>query len=221
MTQTNAGNIKAVIWDFGGVITSSPFEAFNRYEESHDLPKDFIRSINARDPDRNAWAQFERNEISPAEFDTLFASEAAALGHSVPGRDILACLAGNIRPEMVAVLNGLKSRGYKIACITNNVQTGSGAGMARTETAATEIAAIMALFDHVIESSKVGIRKPDPEIYRMACAAIAVDPAQAVFLDDLGINLKPARQLGMQTIKVLSAAQAISDLEAILGHTLP
>jgi putative hydrolase of the HAD superfamily len=221
MTQSNSKTVTAVIWDFGGVITSSPFEAFNRYEESHALPQDFIRSINARNPDHNAWAQFERNEITPAEFDALFAAEAAAQGHDVPGRDILACLAGSIRPNMVAVLKGLKTRGYKIACITNNVQSGSGAGMARTETAATEIEAIMALFDHVIESSKVGIRKPDPEIYRMACAAIDVEPTHAVFLDDLGINLKPARQLGMQTIKVLGAEQAIADLEAVLGHPLP
>jgi putative hydrolase of the HAD superfamily len=220
MTQTNNKTITAVIWDFGGVITSSPFEAFNGYEESHGLPRDFIRSINTRNPDDNAWAQFERNEITPDDFDALFAAEAAALGHYVPGRDILACLAGSIRPEMVAVLNNLKTRGYKIACITNNVQSGSGAGMARSASAATEIEAVMALFDHVIESSKVGIRKPDPEIYRMVCAAINVEPAQAVFLDDLGINLKPARQLGMATIKVLNANQAITDLEAILGHTL-
>lgn len=220
MTQTNSTTITAVIWDFGGVITSSPFEAFNRYEESHGLPQDFIRSINARNPDHNAWAQFERNEITPDDFDALFAAEAAALGHHVPGRDILACLAGSIRPEMVAVLNNLKTRGYKIACITNNVQSGNGAGMARSASAATEIEAIMALFDHVIESSKVGIRKPDPEIYRMACAAINVEPTQAVFLDDLGINLKPARQLGMATIKVQNANQAITDLEAILGHPL-
>ena len=221
MTQDNRDKIEAVIWDFGGVITSSPFEAFNQYEDRNGLPKDFIRSINARDPDHNAWAQFERNEISADEFDLLFAREAANLGHQVPGRDILACLAGTIRPEMVAVLKGLKARGYKIACITNNVQSGSGAGMARSASVAAEIESVLELFDDVIESSKVGVRKPDPKIYLMACAHINIEPSAAVFLDDLGINLKPARQLGMQTIKVLNAAQAIRDLTALLGHDLP
>ena len=111
--------IKAVIWDFGGVITSSPFDAFNRYEKDNGLPKDFVRQINATNPDTNAWAQFERNEIDAQAFDIAFAKEASAQGHDVPGRDILACLAGDIRPEMVEVLKGLKQRGYKIGCITN------------------------------------------------------------------------------------------------------
>ena len=119
----------AVIWDFGGVITSSPFEAFNRYEASNNLPTDFIRKINSTNPDSNAWAKFERNEITVAEFDTSFAAEAQALGHDVRGADILACLAGDIRPEMIAVLNSLKQRGYKLGCITNNVKTGTGPGI--------------------------------------------------------------------------------------------
>lgn len=208
--------IKAVIWDFGGVITSSPFEAFARFETETGLPADFIRTVNATNPDTNAWARFERSEIDAAAFDAAFRAEATALGHSVGGADILALLAGDIRPEMVAMLEKLKADGYQLACITNNVKTGSGAGMARSEAQAARVKTVLALFDHVIESSVVGVRKPDPEIYKMACAALGVDPSACVFLDDLGVNLKPARAMGMQTIKVLHADQAIADLTDML-----
>ena len=217
MTQ----NYQAVIWDFGGVITSSPFEAFKAYEQENALPTDFIRTINATDPDTNAWAQFERSDIDAARFDVAFREEALARGHDVPGADVLALLAGSLRPEMIAVLDGLKGRGYRLACITNNVKTGSGAGMARTQEKADAVAEVMTRFEHVIESSEVGVRKPQPEIYHMACDKLGVTPAQCVFLDDLGINLKPARAMGMATVKVLSAAQAIDDLSALLGHELP
>ena len=213
-------NFDAVIWDFGGVITSSPFEAFARFEIANELPKDFIRSINATNPDTNAWALFERSEIDADAFDTAFQAEAAARGHSVRGADVLALLAGDIRPEMVAVLQRLIDEDYKIGCITNNVKTGSGAGMARSMDKAAAVEGVMELFSHVIESSKVGIRKPDQEIYKMACAALDVAPERAVFLDDLGVNLKPARALGMATIKVAGAEQAISELETLLGHPL-
>ncbi|MGI9440551.1 MAG: HAD-IA family hydrolase [Parvibaculales bacterium] len=217
MTQ----NFQAVIWDFGGVITSSPFEAFNRYERANNLPIDFIRNINAHNPDSNSWARFERNEIDSATFDREFLREAQTRDHAVPGRDVLALLAGDIRPEMVAVLDGLKSRDYRLACITNNVKTGTGAGMARNPKKAQMVQQIMARFEHIIESSVVGVRKPDPAIYKMACDSLNLAPAQCVFLDDLGVNLKPAAAIGMATIKVLSAAQAIADLAQLLGHELP
>ena len=211
-------NFQAVIWDFGGVITSSPFEAFNRYETANGLPENFIRSINSTNPDDNAWALFERSEIDAAAFDTAFLQEAEARGHSVRGADVLALLAGDVRPEMVAVLDRLKADGYRIACITNNVKTGSGAGMARNIEKAEEIEQVLARFEHVIESSVVGVRKPDPAIYLMACDKLGVEPQDCVFLDDLGINLKPARALGMATIKVAAAAPAIDELEGLLGH---
>lgn len=197
-----------MLWDFGGVILSSPFEAFNRYEEDHALPTDFIRSVNATDPDTNAWARLERTEIGPAEFDTAFADESERLGHRVPGADVLALLSGAVRPEMVVALDRVIEAGYRTACITNNVAGGG---------ARPEVDAIMARFDHVIESSKVGIRKPEPRIYELACEAVGVAPTECVYLDDLGINLKPAAAMGMATIKVLSGEQAIADLERVLG----
>lgn len=208
-----------VIFDFGGVITASPFEAFNRLEEERGLPRDFVRRVNARDPDKNAWARFERAEIDAAAFDRAFAAEARALGHELEGEAVLAVLAGAVRPAMVAALDTLKTRGFTIGCITNNVPSGKGAGMARSESAAAEIAAIMDRFDHVIESSKVGVRKPDPAIYRMMCEALGVDAPSCVYLDDLGINCKPAAALGMRAIKVVDVDQTLAELSAATGLT--
>lgn len=205
-----------VIFDFGGVITASPFEAFNRLEEERGLPRDFVRRVNAADPDGNAWAKFERAEIDAATFDALFAEEARALGHDLEGEAVLAVLAGAVRPAMVAALDTLKAEGFTIGCITNNVPSGKGSGMARSDALAAEVAAIMARFDHVVESSKVGVRKPDPRIYRMMCEALDVDAAACVYLDDLGINCKPAAQLGMHAIKVTSGEQALKELSQIL-----
>lgn len=211
--------VQAVIWDFGGVLTSSPFEAFSRFEKEQGLPADFIRGINATNPDTNAWALFERSEVSLDEFDELFAKEAAAKGGNVRGRQVVELLAGDIRPEMVEALKRCKEK-FKVGCITNNVSAGEGAGMARSADKAAAVADVMSLFDHIIESSKAGIRKPDPRIYQMACEALEVDAAQSVYLDDLGINLKPARALGMTTIKVLNAPQALDELEAAVGFPL-
>ena len=211
--------VEAVIWDFGGVLTSSPFEAFNRYEAERGLAKDFIRSINAANPDTNAWVLFERSECSLDEFDRLFADESEAKGARIPGRDIIELLSGDIRPEMVTALKRCKERA-KVGCITNNVSAGTGAGMARSSEKAAAVQEIMSLFDHVIESSKAGIRKPDPRIYEMACEALGVSAAASVYLDDLGINLKPARALGMTTIKVMTPEQALRDLEAAVGFSV-
>jgi len=211
---------KAVLWDFGGVLTTSPFESFNRFEIDRNLPKDFIRSINATNPETNAWAQLESSEISIEEFDDKFAQEAAALGYEVRGQEVLTLLSGQIRPEMVKALEIIKQT-LKVGCITNNVKSaGEGPGMANTTERATEVANVMALFDTIIESSKTGIRKPDPKIYEIACEEMGIQPNDAVFLDDLGINLKPARALGMTTIKVLTADQALIELESHLQLTL-
>jgi putative hydrolase of the HAD superfamily len=215
---STGATIKAVIWDFGGVLTSSPFEAFARYETENGLPKDFIRGINAINPDTNAWALFEQARISPADFDTQFLAESDAQGHGVRGNDVLALLAGDLRAGAVAAL-GLIAKDYKVGCITNNVPSGKGPGMAGTAEKARDVAKVMAMFNHILESSKIGIRKPDPRIYALMCEALDVEPSTCVYLDDLGINLKPARQMGMTTIKVESEAQLLTDLGAVLGRT--
>jgi putative hydrolase of the HAD superfamily len=213
-------NITTVIFDFGGVITSSPFDAFNRMETERGLPHDLVRRINATNPDSNAWALFERAEVNAAEFDALFAVEAKALGHDLRGADVLTCLSGDIRPRMVAALDTLKDAGFRLGCITNNVPSGKGAGMAGTFAKARAIDAILARFEHVIESSKAGVRKPDPRIYQMMCAALGVAAENCIYLDDLGINCKPAAKLGMTAIKVVSEDQALADLGACVGAAL-
>jgi putative hydrolase of the HAD superfamily len=211
--------IRAVLWDFGGVLTTSPFVAFNRYEAERGLPKDFIRAVNATDPDANAWARFERSEIGIDEFDRAFEAESRVLGHAVAGRDVVALLAGDVRPAMVTALRRCRER-LTCACITNNANVGQGPGMTLSQSKSAEVAAIMTLFHLVIESSKVGVRKPDPEIYQITCRALAIAPAEAVYLDDLGINLKPARAMGMTTIKVADPETALEELEAAVGFAL-
>jgi len=207
--------IQAVLWDFGGVLTTSPFEAFNRFEAERGIPLDFIRGINATNAEQNAWARLESSAITLAEFDSEFENESRALGHSIRGQSVIDLLSGDLRPRMVSVLKQCKAR-FKVACLTNNVKSGEGPGMARTTERAARMQEVMGLFDLVLESSKEGIRKPNPAFYLRACEKLRIQPKQAVFLDDLGINLKPAKDLGMTTIKVISEDQAIADLSNVL-----
>ncbi|ATC23256.1 HAD family hydrolase [Caulobacter vibrioides] len=208
--------VEAVIWDFGGVFTTSPFEAFRRYETERGLPKDFIRTVNATDPDANAWARFERAEIDAVAFDGLFRQEALRLGHDVRGADVLPLLYGDLRPSVMAALKTCKAQ-FKVGCITNNVPTGHGPGMAQSAEKALAVGEIMALFDAVIESSKAGVRKPDPRIYQMMCELLGVAPEACIYLDDLGINCKPAAALGMTAIKVSDERQLLDDLAKATG----
>jgi putative hydrolase of the HAD superfamily len=208
--------IEAVIWDFGGVFTTSPFEAFARFETERGLPADIIRRTNASNHRENAWAKFERAEVDIETFDRLFAEESLALGAEVRGKDVLPLLSGDLRPEIVEALKVVKSR-FKTGCITNNLPANAiGSASGRS----LYIAEVMVLFDHIIESAKIGLRKPDPRIYQMMIEALGVDPKHCVYLDDLGVNLKPARDMGMTTIKVVNAPQAIAELEAATGLSL-
>ena len=219
MNTSHAKTPRAVLWDFGGVILSSPFEAFNRYETETGLPKDFIRGLNARNGNTNAWAQMERNEVTLDAFVQLFEAEALLHGQKVDGWRILKSLRGDIRPQMVEALRRCKAS-FRVACITNNVKHGEGPGMARSPEKAAAIAEVMTLFEHVVESSKLGLRKPDPRIYRHTCDLLGVAPEECIYLDDLGINLKPARALGMRTIKVGDPDVAIDELQAMVGIPL-
>ena len=215
--------INAVLFDFGGVILTSPFEAFNVYEEANGLPLDLIRTINTTNPDNNAWAKLERSDVSPEGFGELFEAEAAALGHKVNGSDILGLLSGDLRPEMVEALRRIREAGFKTACLTNNFvahdDRGSGVDSDNPDRARA-LASVMSMFDEVVESARVGIRTPELGFYEIALERLGIEPAEAVFLDDLGINLKPAKAMGMTTIKVLSADQALTDLEAVIGIEL-
>jgi putative hydrolase of the HAD superfamily len=209
--------VRAVIFDFGGVILTSPFDAFARYEAENGLPAGLLRQLNATNPDDNAWARLERSEVDLATFAELFEAEARAAGHAVDGRGVLALLGGELRPAMVEALRRCHER-LKTAMLTNNfVPTPeAGEGLSRTGT----MAEVLALFDVIIESSRTGLRKPDPAIYRLVCAELGVEPEEAVFIDDLGVNLKPARALGMTTIKLVDPDEAIAELEAAVGFPL-
>jgi putative hydrolase of the HAD superfamily len=208
--------IEAVIWDFGGVLTTAPSEAFARFERERGFPVDIIRRTNAANHLENAWAKFERAEVGIDAFDELFAAESRALGAEVRGKDVLPLLLGDLRPEMIEALRRIRAK-FRTGCITNNLPDNA---MGSTSDRMRYIAEIMVLFDHVIESAKIGLRKPDPRIYRMMVETLKVDPEKCVYLDDLGVNLKPAREMGMTTIKVVSAAQAIGELEAATGMKL-
>ena len=204
--------IRAVMFDFGGVISSSPFEAFAHLETERGLPADFVRTVNATNPDTNAWAKLERGEIDVDTFGSLWSEEARSLGHELDGRLVLQRLAGEIRPQMVAAIRACGAT-FKTACLTNN--------FTRAEAVlSVEVTGVYALFDAVLESRVLGVRKPDPRFYELACEELGVAPSECVFLDDLGVNLKPARALGMHTIKVTDPDAALRELGEILGLTL-
>ena len=209
-----------MIWDFGGVFTTSPFEAFNRFEARRGLPKDLIRTVNSTNPNSNAWALFERGEIDGAGFDRKFLEETSALGHPVRGAEILPLLSGEVRPRMVEALTICKQH-FKVGCITNNMNHGQGSAMATNSESASRAGNIMQHFDAIVESSKVGVRKPDPRIYLMICERLRVESRACIYLDDLGINCKAAAQLGMVAIKVVSDRQALAELEGATGLTFP
>ncbi|MGZ4710427.1 MAG: HAD-IA family hydrolase [Acidimicrobiales bacterium] len=206
--------IRAALFDFGGVILLSPFDAFAAFEREHALPEGFLRKVNATDPDTNAWARLERSEVDLEEFAELFTDESAALGHRVDGHEVLALLAGEVRPDMVEAVRRCSER-LTTGLLTNNFIASDGRGMQDSP-----LGEILSLFDAVIESSVVGVRKPDPLFYEIACTTLGIEPSEAVFLDDLGVNLKPARLMGMLTIKVTDPAVALAELEQVLGFPL-
>jgi putative hydrolase of the HAD superfamily len=212
-------SFKAVLWDFGGVLTESPFIAFANFERERGLPRDFLRRVNSLNPDDNAWARFERGELTLAEFGDAFEAESLGHGHRIRGEEVIELLYGEIRPSMVEALRRCKVH-YITACLTNNIKTGRGHGLPTTAARAEEVARIMTMFDSVFESSVLRARKPEPRFYQLALEKLGIDAPDAVYLDDLGINLKPARALGMTTIKVESAEQAIAELESVLSLKL-
>jgi len=200
--------IRAVLWDFGGVITTSPFESFARYERENGLPANFIRGLNAANHHENAWAKLERSDVGFDEFCALYEAEAVAAGHAIDARAVLACLAGDVRPQMIEALHAIKRNGLKQGCLTNNFN------------AMTREGPILEVFDAIVESSRVGVRKPEPRFYEIACDELGIAPDEAVMLDDLGVNLKPAREMGMSTIKVIDPDEALAELEQIVGFSV-
>jgi putative hydrolase of the HAD superfamily len=209
--------VSAVVFDLGGVLTESPLTGFAAYEDEAGLPSGLIVRINSTDPDTNAWARFERNELDVAGFCAAFEAEASALGHRVDAARVLEALRGELRPSMVAAVRRLRDAGLPLALLSNNVAPMERAGA---------LGDLLALFDAVVESSTEGVRKPEPEIYRRALTRLSdavgrpIEPGDCAYLDDLGINLKPARALGMHTIKVVEPAAALAELSGLVGFPL-
>lgn len=211
---------RAVIFDIGGVIFPAPFEAWAEYERHAGLEVGFIRRVIAGAGETGAWARLERSDVTVDEFVTLFEAECLAAGGKVSGAEVLARMGRRVagpRAEMVDAIRAVRAHGLRTAALTNNWARDRFAG----DEAGEERRSFMdSLFDLVVESSVIGLRKPDPRIYLYTCEKLGIEPPQAVFLDDLGMNLKPARALGMMTIKVADAGEAIAELESALGLPL-
>jgi putative hydrolase of the HAD superfamily len=205
--------IEAVVFDFGGVIIAAPFAHFAEVEERYGLAPDLLRQVNTRNPDSNAWARFERGDLAVDEFVHLFEEEVRGAGGTIDGHEIVQLLRGvsmaheHANPAMLDAIGTCKRRGIRVGLLTNN--TAPLATAPYTEW-------VFETFDAVVESSEVGLRKPDPGIYELACTELHVEPKNAAMLDDLGINLKPARALGMHTIKVVDPDEAAAELLALL-----
>jgi putative hydrolase of the HAD superfamily len=209
--------VTAVVFDLGGVITESPMTAFAAYEAEAALPDGLIRRLNSADPDTNAWARYERRELDEAGFRAAFEAEAAAAGFTFDAGRVLAALHGDLRPAMVTAVQRLRNAGLPLALLSNNV-----APMERTGA----LGELLGLFDTIVESSVEGVRKPEPEIYSLALARLSeavgrtLAAGDVAYLDDLGINLKPARALGFRTIKVVEPAEALAELAELVGFPL-
>jgi epoxide hydrolase-like predicted phosphatase len=207
-------SFEAVVFDLGGVVFPSPLDVFRAYEREHDLPNRFISEVVLADPEHGAWGRLERGELGFEEFCDAFDAECAALGGIVDSRDLMRAVGAGLEPRaaMVSAIGAIRRRGLKTAALTNNWADEPGRGDRASPTADW--------FDLVVESAVEGLRKPDPRIYALVCERLDVPPAATVFLDDLGANLKPARELGMTTIKVDEPHAALAKLESVLGFAL-
>jgi putative hydrolase of the HAD superfamily len=203
--------LRAAIFDVGGVLTTSPVLAIRDYALAEGIDYSILGPLIA-EPD-SAWSRWERSEISEAEFEALFEQQGRERGITFSARAIREVAFGSqhVRDEMVGVVEHLRGK-VRLGAITNNVLRDDSRPRALD---------LHGLFEVVIESAKVGLRKPDPRIYHLACEQLDVAPPESAFLDDIGVNLKGARALGMTTIKVDGTLRAIEELEAALGIPLP
>jgi putative hydrolase of the HAD superfamily len=203
--------IRAVIFDLGGVVVDSPLHAINRYERELGIPEGVVNRVVVDTGPQGAWSRLERGELAMPEFHAAFEAELRAVGHTISAATMMARIAEcGPRPAMLEAIRRIRGRGLRAGALTNNWANERG----------EPTHDLSSLFDAFIESSKVGLRKPDPRIYRLACDTLGVTPSEAVFLDDIGRNLKAARELGMRTIKVDAPGPALAELSAQLGFPL-
>jgi putative hydrolase of the HAD superfamily len=204
--------IQGVLFDLGGVVMDSPLHAIARYERDHGLPPNAINRAIRDAGDTGAWSRLERGELTVEKFLVPFEADCRACGVTISGERVMAYIAeaGRPRPEMLEAIRRIKAHGLRVGALTNNWVT----------EAPRAPHAVRAHFDVFVESSVVGLRKPDPRIYALACRELGVEPPRAAFLDDIGQNLKSARALGMTTIKVEEPVAALRELGAVLGFDL-
>ena len=202
---------KAVLFDLGGVVLGSPLHAIARFERDHQIPEGFVNRLVVEKAPDGAWSRLERGELDIDAFCEAFDDECREGGHLLPAKALMEQIASSSgpRPTMLAALRKIRQQGLVVAALTNNWKSD---GQDRHQ--------LRPFFDHFIESSVVGLRKPDPAIYRHALEQIEAEPAETVFLDDIGGNLKTARAMGLTTIKVVTPEQALSELESVLGFPL-
>lgn len=205
----------AVIFDLGGVVFASPFQAFDEYGRRAGLPDGFVRALVRDSSETGAWAALERGELTVDEFRHALEQEAAARGHRIDAAALMGVVGEGLGPRtaMLRAIDAIRARGLRTAALTNNwLHADGGSSIAALDRAS--------LFDVVVESSVVGLRKPDPAIYELVLDRLDASAPRCVYLDDLGINLKPARAIGMTTIKVVDADAALAELEHVLGFPL-
>ena len=206
--------IKTIIFDFGGVITNSPIEGFKLLEEKHGYDKGIITNINMNNPDNNAWAKSERGEIDINTFLEEFEKEALSIGQKINAKEILQQLYGSLRKNMINKIKLLSaSKKYKLICLTNVLK---GVDIFTPKERVEAVKNVMSYFDIIYESYKLNMRKPEARIYQYILKELNIEPQETVFLDDLGMNLKSARKLGINTIKVIEPNDAIYELDQIL-----
>jgi putative hydrolase of the HAD superfamily len=205
--------IRAVIFDLGGVVLGSPLHAIAAYEEELGLPAGVVNRVVVETGEEGAWGRLERGKVGLEEFVPAFEANCSAAGFAIDARVMMQRMgeASKPRPEMLAAIGAIRDAGLRAAALTNNWASEERDDGTR---------ALRHHFDAFFESSVLGLQKPDPRIYQHACNELGIDPGDAVFLDDIGRNLKTARQLGMTTIKVDTPDQALAALEEVLGFAL-
>lgn len=202
---------QAVIFDLGGVVFPSPLDGFRAYEAENGLPHRFLSEVVLQDPVNGAWSRLERGELTLATFTAAFEAECRDAGGEIDATELMGRITAGVGPreEMIQAIHALRAGELRIGALTNNWHSDDGPQNPTRD-----------LFDAIVESAIVGLRKPDPAIYELVCAQLDVEPAHTVFLDDLGVNLKPARAMGMATIKVADPHIALSELAGLVGFPL-
>ncbi len=204
-------SFRAVIFDLGGVVLGSPLHVIRDYEKEKGIEPGFVNRVVVDTGPSGAWSRLERGELPLEEFFVAFDRDCAAAGPAFSAREMMEriALTTGPRPEMLFAIGTIRERGLSTAALTNNWKSDDAAWNELTDH-----------FDAYVESAVEGVRKPDPRIYQIVCERLSVEPSHAVFLDDIGRNLKTAKELGMATIKVDEPGEALRELETLLGFDL-